>query len=166
MIVDVWAKLEPIFATWVDNLYPAVIVNGLDIQTQRYILQYLCTNLRDVGAQLDDMETGDPIYPRTVDEMINKLVADDVDGMVWVETDVEGLTLPQIGFFAPSDKTLSIHYLSGRWTPVALIGFLELLRWINDLGDHIHLEMETGTAPESWCRLFNITWQAYLADKG
>jgi len=165
LVTDVWANLHPIFAQQVDNLYPAVQIRGLDRHTQHYILTHICEHLRDVGPALDDVETGEPIYPQSIDEMITSLLSDEVDGMVWVETAVEGLTIPQIGFFVPTNKMLSIHYITGMWTPIALIGFLELLRWINDLGDHIQLEMEDGTAPDSWCQQFNTTWQSYLADK-
>jgi len=166
LIVDVWAELQALFSPMIENLYPGIQIQGVDRDTQQYILQFVCSELRDAGPVLDDMETGEPLYPQTVPDMIDSLLSDKVDGMVWVETRMERFPLPQIGFFAPSGKSLSVHYISGMWDPVALIGFMELLRWINDLGDHIQIEMEQGTAPESWCKQFNRTWQAYLSDKG
>lgn len=166
MITDVWADLQAIFATWVEGLYPGIQVRGLDRHTQEYILKFVCSHVRDVGPALDDMATGEPIDPRTVDEMIEFLLSDDIDGMVWVETEVEGLPLPQIGFFAPTENTLSIHYITGMWDPLTMIGLFELLRWINDLGEHIQIELERGTAPDSWCDQFNLTWASYLMDKG
>lgn len=165
-MIDIWEELQGMFGVRADNLYPGILVTGLDHPTQQYILQYLCQNLRDIGPSLNNIITGKELYPDNVDDAINTLLSDEVDGMLWIETRLDGLTLPQIGFFVPSQSSLTIHYTLGMWRPVSLIGLFELLRWINDLGDHITLEMEEGTAPEEWRLIFDRVWKAYLADKG
>ncbi len=165
MVTDIWAELQGMFEVWTDNLYPGIQINGLDQHTQKYILQHLCENVRDIGPSLNDIVTGKELYPETVEGVIDTLLSDHVDGMLWIETHIDGLTLPQIGFFAPSSSSLTIHYMLGMWKPLTLIGLFELLRWVNDLGDHIRLEMEEGTAPDTWRIQFNQSWESYLADK-
>lgn len=165
MVTDVWAKLEKIFDAQVDHLYPGIQINGLDRHMQETILQHICKSVRDLEPTLNDLETGVELYPDTIDKMIDCLLSDKVDGMIWIETYIDGFPLPQIGLFVSSASSLTIHYIMGMWTPVAVIGLFELLRWINDLGDHISIRMEQDTAPRSFCKQFDKTWLAYLNDK-
>jgi hypothetical protein len=165
LVTDVWAELQKIFGVRVDNLYPGIQINGLDRHTQETILQHICKSVRELDPVLNDLETGIELYPTTIDEMIDYLLSDKVDGMIWIETYIDGYPLPQIGFFASSTSSLTIHYMMGMWTPVSVIGLFELLRWINDLGDPISIRMEQDTAPRSFCKQFDKTWQAYLNDK-
>lgn len=166
MVTDVWTELQKIFGVRVDQLYPGIQINGLNRHTQKCILQYFCKSVRDLDPALNDIETGVDLYPRTIDEMIDYLLSDTVDGMVWIETHIDGLTLPQIGFFASSASSMTIHYMMGFWKPITIIGLFELLRWVNDLDDHISIRMEQDTAPKIFCKQFDKTWRAYLNDKG
>ena len=166
MLTDVWAELKQVFGLQVSDMYPGIKVHGLDDQSQKTILDLIFENASEIDPMLEDMETGMDLFPSSTDSLIRHMVADDVDGMVWVGVKMDGLTLPSLGLFTPDSSSLSIHYIMGMWTPVALIGLMEFLRWINDVDDHLQIRMEEETAPTILCEQFDKTWQTYLKDTG
>ena len=165
-MTDVWAELESLFARQIANIYPGIRVSGLNRQLQETILRRVFNVIRDIEPLLEEISTGIELYPQTVEEVIDGLLSDDVYGMVWVETEMDRLILPQLGFFLPNTSELTIHYVMGTWMPVQLIGLFELLRWIDDQDEQIDIEMEQATAPLKFCMQFSQTWKAYLNDKG
>lgn len=165
MLTDVWAELEAVFGLHIDDIYPGIQASGLDRELQKSILHHLLKQVHDIEPMLEDIYTGRAIVPQTVDGIVNSLLSNRTDGMVWVETAIDNLVLPQLGLFVPDESHLSIHYIMGMWSPVTLIGLFELLRWIQDLDEHILIQMEEETAPLPILLQFNTTWQAYLADE-
>jgi len=166
LLTDIWAELEQVFGLQVTDMYPGIKVHGLDHQSQKVILDYIFENASEIDSMLEDIDTGMELYPTTTESLIRQMVADDVDGMVWVGVKIDGLTLPSLGLFTPDSSSLSIHYIMGMWKPVELIGLMEFLRWIHDLGDHLQIRMEEETAPAIMCKQFDKTWQTYLKDTG
>lgn len=164
MITDVWAELKSVFGIHLADIYPGIQVNGLNRPLQEMILQKVLNSVREVEPMLEDVNTGMELYPQTLDSIIKCLLSEHVDGMIWLETEVDKLVLPQIGVFVPDDSSLSIHYIMGMWNPVTVIGLLELLRWVNDLDSRIQIRMEEETAPKILLEQFNETWQAYLSE--
>jgi hypothetical protein len=165
LVTDVWKELQQVFGLQVEDLYPGIKVNGLDHQSQKTILNHIFENVAEIDPLLEDITTGYELYPSTLDSLLHHMVSDDVDGMVWIGLKADGMTLPPLGLFTPNCTSLSIHYISGMWTPVSLIGLMEFLRWVHDLDVSLYIEMEEETAPKSLCKQFDKTWQTYLKDK-
>jgi hypothetical protein len=166
LITDVWAELKTVFGIRLADIYPGIQVNGLNRHLQEMILRQVLQSVHDIEPMLEDVTTGLELYPQTIDSIVACLLSEQVDGMIWLETEVDKLVLPQLGLFVPDMSSLSIHYIMGMWTPVTLIGLFELLRWIHDLDNHVQIQMEQDTAPQMLLEQFNETWQAYLNDEG
>lgn len=166
MITDVWATLEPVFGIHLAEIYPGIKVNGLNYGLQELIVRHVLNAVRDYEPMLEDTVSGVELYPQTIEGIVSTLLSERVDGMIWVETVMDNMVLPQLGLFVPDNTSMSIHYIMGTWTPFTLIGLLELLRWINDLDNQIKIQMEEDTAPQILLTQFNETWQAYLSDTG
>jgi len=166
LITDVWAELKTVFGIRVADIYPGIQVSGLNRQLQERILRQVLQTVHDIEPMLEDVITGYELYPQTIDGIVACLLSERVDGMIWIETEVDKLVLPQLGLFVPDMSRLSIHYIMGMWSPVTVIGLFELLRWIHDLDHRIEIRMEEDTAPQMLLEQFNETWQAYLNDEG
>lgn len=166
MITDIWAELKTVFGIRLADIYPGIQVNGLNRDLQETILRQVLQTVHDIEPMLEDIRTGYELYPQTIDSIVACLLSENVDGMIWLETEVDKLVLPQLGLFIPDDSSLSIHYIMGMWTPVTLIGLFELLRWIHDLDNEVQIQMEADTAPKILLEQFNETWHAYLTDEG
>lgn len=166
MITDVWAELKTVFGIRLADIYPGIQVNGLNRHLQEMILRQVLQSVHDIEPMLEDVTTGLELYPQTIDSIVACLLSEQVEGMIWLETEVDKLVLPQLGLFVPDMSSLSIHYIMGMWTPVTLIGLFELLRWIHDLDNQVQIQMEEDTAPQMLLEQFNETWQAYLNDEG
>jgi len=166
LITDVWAELRTVFGVHLADIYPGIQVTGLNRALQELIVRHMLKSVHDIEPMLEDANSGAGLYPQTIDSIVWCLLSDQVDGMIWMETEIDKLVLPQLGLFLPDDVSLSIHYIMGMWSPVTLIGLFELLRWINDLDSRIHIAMEKDTAPTILLEQFNETWQSYLSDGG
>lgn len=164
MITDIWARLYMLFAPKLNDIYPAIEIKGLTPELQETILRRVLTHMRDFEPILDEVETGLEVYPQSVGAIIYCLASPRFEGMVWVETEMDYLVLPQIGLRIPDSQSLIITYIMGTWTPVTLIGLMELLRWIHDLSDGISIEMEQETVSKGMRQLFDRVWRDYLND--
>lgn len=165
MVLDVWSRLHILFATPSNGFYPGVQISGLDYSLMERILHYVMDNAREIEPMLEDAYTGTEIYPESISEIIRVALSSHIDGLVWVEATLDHLNLPSLGFHIADDNSMTIYYVMGIWTPVKLISFLELLRWISALDKHIYVQMLENTAPQALCDLFNKTWHAYVNDK-